>query len=129
MRVFLAGASGVIGRPLVPALVAAGHEVTGTTRKPDRVREIEAGGATAVICDALDRDALTAAVVAARPEVVVHELTALPEKLDPREEGVYDATARLRREGTANLVAAAQAAGARRLVAQSIAFVYAPTGD
>jgi len=129
MRVFLAGASGVIGRPLVPALVAAGHEVTGTTRKAERVGEIEAAGATAVVCDALDRDALAAAVRGARPEVVVHELTALPERLDPRKKGVYEATARIRREGTANLVAAAQAAGARRLVAQSIAFVYAPQGD
>ncbi len=129
MRVFLAGASGAIGKRLVPALVAAGHEVTGTTRKSERVPEIEAGGATAVICDALDRDALIAAVADARPEVVVHELTALPERLDPRKKGVYAATARIRREGTANLVAAAKAAGARRLVAQSIAFVYEPRGD
>src|SRR4051795_6954774 len=115
MRVFLAGASGVIGRPLVPALVAAGHEVTGTTRKPERLAEITAAGANAVICDALDRDALIAAVGEAEPEVVVHELTALPERLDPRKKGVYAATARIRRQGTANLVAAAQAAGARRL--------------
>ncbi len=129
MRVFVAGAAGVIGRPLVPALVAAGHDVTGTTRKQERVAEIEAAGATAVVCDALDAQALRAAVVVARPEVVVHELTALPERLDPREKGVYAATARIRRNGTANLVAAAQAAGARRIVAQSIAFVYAPEGE
>lgn len=129
MRVFLAGASGVIGKPLVPALVAAGHEVTGTTRKPERMAEIEAGGGKAVICDALDREALLTAVAEATPEVVVHELTALPERLDPRKKGVYAATARIRREGTANLVAAARAAGVRRLVAQSIAFVYEPRGD
>jgi nucleoside-diphosphate-sugar epimerase len=129
MRIFLAGASGVIGRPLVRALVAAGHEVTGTTRKQDRVAEIEGAGATAAVVDALDAQALKEAVGAARPEVVVHELTALPAKLDPREPGVYDANNRIRREGTANLVAAAQAAGARRMVAQSIAFVYAPVGD
>src|SRR4051812_6629308 len=122
MRVFIAGASGVIGKPLVAALVAAGHEVTGTTRRENRTAEIAAAGAEPVICDALDRDSLTAAVTTAGPEVVVHELTALPERLDPRKKGIYDATARIRREGTANLVAAAQAAGARRLVAQSIAF-------
>jgi nucleoside-diphosphate-sugar epimerase len=129
MKVFLAGASGVIGRRLVPALTAAGHEVTGTTRRQERAGEIEAGGGRAVICDALNREELIAAVVEATPEVVVHELTALPEDLDPRRKGVYTATARIRREGTANLVAAAEAAGARRLVAQSIAFLYAPQGD
>ena len=81
-----------------------------------------------MICDALDAAALRQEVVTAAPEVVVHELTALPKTLDPREKGVYDATARIRREGTANLVAAARAAGATRLVAQSIAFVYEPEG-
>jgi nucleoside-diphosphate-sugar epimerase len=129
MRVFLAGASGVIGRPLVRALVAAGHNVTGTTRHEERAVEIREAGATPVICDALDADALRQEVVTAAPEVVIHELTALPEKLDPREPGIYEANNRIRREGTANLVAAAQAAGASRLVAQSIAFVYAPVGD
>jgi nucleoside-diphosphate-sugar epimerase len=128
MRVFLAGASGVIGRPLIAALVGAGHEVAGMTRREDRRAEIDAAGATGVVCDVFDPEALTATVSAARPEVVVHELTALPAKLDVREKGVYDANNRIRTEGTRNLVAAAQAAGARRMVAQSIAFVYAPVG-
>lgn len=126
MRVFVAGASGVIGRPLLAALSAAGHEVSGMTRRADRVAGIEAAGARGVVCDCFDPDGLTDSVRAAAPEVVVHELTALPPKLDVREKGVYDANNRIRTEGTRNLVAAAQAAGARRMVAQSIAFVYAP---
>jgi nucleoside-diphosphate-sugar epimerase len=129
LRVFVAGASGAIGRPLVRALLAAGHQVTGMTRREERVAELRAAGATAVVCDALDPEALRDEVVLAAPEVVVHELTALPEKLDPREPGVYDATNRVRREGTANLVAAAHAAGATRMVAQSVAFLYEPEGD
>ncbi len=129
MRVFVAGASGVIGRPLVRALVAAGHNVTGTTRREERASEIRAAGATPVLCDALDAEALRQEVVTAAPEVVIHELTALPERLDPRDPEIYEANNRIRREGTANLVAAAQAAGASRMVAQSIAFVYAAAGD
>ncbi len=128
MKVLVAGASGVIGRPVVRELVAARHEVSGTTRSEARAKDVEADGARPIICDALDADALSAAVVEAAPEVVVHELTALPKELDPRKKGIYAATSRLRREGTANLVAAADAAGARRLVAQSIAFIYLPAG-
>jgi nucleoside-diphosphate-sugar epimerase len=128
MRVFVAGASGVIGRALVPALVAAGHEVTGMTRREERRAAIEAAGATGVVCDCFDAERLTASVTEARPEVVVHELTALPAKLDVRAKGVYDANNRIRTEGTRNLVAAAQTAGARRMVAQSICFTYAPVG-
>ena len=126
MRVFVAGASGAIGRPLVPRLVAAGHEVTGTTRSEERAEAIRAAGARAVICDALDADALRAAVVEAAPEVVVHELTALPHRFNPRDKQMYAPTDRVRREGTRNLVAAAQVAGARRIVCESIAFAYAP---
>jgi nucleoside-diphosphate-sugar epimerase len=128
MRVFVAGASGVIGRPLVAALVGAGHQVTGMTRRPARQAEIEAAGATGIVCDVFDAERLTATVNDAGPEVVVHELTALPAKLDVREKGVYDANNRIRTEGTRNVITAAQAAGARRMVAQSIAFVYAPVG-
>jgi nucleoside-diphosphate-sugar epimerase len=128
MRVFVAGASGAIGRPLVPALLAGGHEVTGMTRRPERADEIKAVGADAVVCDVFDAEALNAAVAAAKPEVVVHQLTALPAELDPRRKGIYDANNRIRREGTRNLVAAATAAGARRFVAQSVCFLYAP-GD
>jgi nucleoside-diphosphate-sugar epimerase len=126
MRVFVAGASGAIGRPLVPRLVAAGHEVTGTTRSEERAEAIGAAGARAVICDALDADALRAAVVEVAPEVVVHELTALPHRFNPRDKQMYAPTNRVRREGTRNLIAAAQVAGARRLVCESIAFAYAP---
>ena len=126
MRVFVAGASGAIGRPLVPLLVAAGHEVTGTTRSQERAELIAAAGATPAVVDALDAAALRRAVEAAGPEVVVHELTALPDRFDPRRRDIYDATNRVRREGTRNLLDAARAAGARRFVCQSIAFAYAP---
>ena len=128
MRVFVAGASGAIGRPLVPRLVAAGHEVTGTTRSEERAEAIRAAGARAAICDALDADALRAAVVEAAPQVVVHELTALPHRFNPRDKQMYAPTNRVRREGTRNLIAAAQVAGAQRLVCESIAFAYA-TGE
>jgi len=128
MRIFLAGASGAIGRPLVRALVAGGHEVTGMTRRESAAAEIRAAGAAAAVCDAFDRPALDRAVAAAEPEVVIHELTSLPARLDLRRRGVYDANNRIRTEGTRNLIAAAGAAGARRFVAQSIAFVYAPIG-
>jgi 2-alkyl-3-oxoalkanoate reductase len=126
MRVFVAGATGALGRPLVPGLIAAGHEVTGMTRSEERAEAIRAAGARAVVCDALDADALRAAVVDAAPEVVVHELTALPARFNPRDKQMYAPTNRLRQEGTRNLIAAARAAGARRIVCQSIAFAYAP---
>lgn len=129
MKVFVAGASGAIGRPLVRQLLAAGHEVTGMTRREDRADEIRAAGATAVICDAFDVEALKAAVRDASPEVVIHMLTAIPPRLSTRSEASLAPTTRLRREGTANLLAAAEAAGARRLVAESVAFLYAPEGN
>jgi len=128
MRVFVAGASGAIGTPLVRQLLAAGHEVTGMTRRPERAERLREAGAEAVVCDAFDAAGLTAAVAAARPEAVLHVLTALPPKLQPRRDWTA-ATSRLRIEGTRNLVAAARAAGARRLVAESIAFLYRPEGD
>lgn len=129
MRVFVAGASGVIGRPLVRQLLAAGHEVTGTTRREERAEEIRAAGATAVVCDVFDAAALAAAVKAAAPEVVVNQLTSLPQRYDPRKASFYEATNRVRGEGGHNLVEAARAAGARRFVTQSISFLYAPEGD
>jgi nucleoside-diphosphate-sugar epimerase len=128
MRVFVAGASGAIGRPLLPRLVAAGHEVTGMTRRPERAEEIRAAGAEAVLCDAFDAERLREAVGAAAPEAVVHLLTALPPRFKPRSDYLAP-TNRVRIEGTRNLVAAARAAGARRLVAESVAFFYAPQGD
>jgi nucleoside-diphosphate-sugar epimerase len=129
MRVFVAGASGAIGRRLLPQLVAAGHEVTGITRSEERAEAIRAAGARAVICDALDTDALHAAVTGAAPEVVVHQLTALPHRFDPRDKEIYASTNRLRSETTRTLLDAARAAGARRLICQSIAFAYAPGTD
>ncbi len=128
MRVFVAGASGAVGRPLVQRLLAAGHEVTGMTRSSASAEAIRAMGARAVLVDAFDREALTEAVGEAEPEVVVHELTSLPERFEPRKKDLYDATNRVRTEGTLNLVNAASDAGARRIVCQSIAFAYAPAG-
>ncbi len=127
MRVFVAGATGAIGRPLVSQLLAAGHEAIGMTRSPEPAGELEAAGAAAVVCDAFDADALERAVAGARPEAVFDELTDLPRRYDVRRlKSVYQGQNRLRREGSANLLRAAQAAGARRHVLQTIAFSYAP---
>jgi nucleoside-diphosphate-sugar epimerase len=127
MRVFFAGASGVIGPVLTPKLVAAGHEVVALTRTPAKAERLAADGAEPVVADVLDADALRDAVVAARPEAVVHHLTDLPQQMTPDEmKAGLEATNRVRTKGTANLIAAAQAAGAKRVVAQSIAFAYAP---
>lgn len=128
MRVFLAGASGAIGRTLVRKLVAAGHEVTGTTRSEERAEAIRAAGAHAAVVDVFDADRLREAVAAAAPEVLVHELTSLPDRLDFRKEGIYEPTNRVRTEGTRILLDAAREAGARRFVCQSIAFAYRPEG-
>ncbi|MFI6277362.1 NAD-dependent epimerase/dehydratase family protein [Streptomyces sp. NPDC050988] len=126
MRVLVAGATGVVGHPLVGALRARGHEVSALVREESRARAPEADAV--VVADALDREGLLSAVSAARPEVVVHQMTALRLlPADPVE--AFALTARLRTEGTAHLVAAARAAGARRLVAQSVAFAAAPAGD
>lgn len=123
MRVFVAGATGAIGRPLLPRLVAAGHEVTGMTRSEERAAGVREAGARAVVCDVFDEQALGTAMAEAAPEVVVHQLTALPDRFDFRDDDLYTATNRLRGEGTRILLGAAAAAGARRMVAQSISFV------
>src|SRR5207248_7067109 len=121
MIVFLAGASGVIGSRLVPLLVGERHEVVGLTRSPSKAETLRALGATAVVCDVYDAQALRDVVVQARPQVVIHQLTDLPD--DPRQLGEYGpANARIRHEGTANLLAAAHAAGDPRLIVQSIAW-------
>jgi nucleoside-diphosphate-sugar epimerase len=127
MGILIAGASGVIGHALVKLLVASGHAVTGTTRSPARAAAIRAAGATPLVLNVFDAQPLADALAAARPEVVVHQLTDLPDRLEPG--GLVDAlarNARIRTEGTRNLVAAAVRAGTRRLVAQSIAWAYAP---
>jgi nucleoside-diphosphate-sugar epimerase len=127
MRIFLAGATGAIGRQLVPLLVADGHGVVGTTRSPTKVDALRAAGAEPVVVDALDAAAVRTAVADAKPDVVIHELTALPQRIDPRKmERDFALNDRLRSEGTRHLVDAAQAAGAKRIIAQSVAFAYAP---
>ena len=129
MRVFVAGATGAIGRPLVPKLIQAGHEVTGMTRSEHGAERLSAAGAAPVLADVFEEQRLRDVVAGARPEVLVHQLTALPDVINPRSARTYAQTNRLRTEGTRILVDAAQAAGARRLVAQSIAFAYSPAGE
>jgi len=127
MRVFLAGAGGVIGRRLTPLLVKMGHQVSGTTRAADKADAIRGLGAEPVVVDVFDRAALTRAVAAAKPDAVIHQLTDLAYGPDsPHYQEGLKRNARIRVEGTPNLVAAAKAAGVRRLIAQSIAFIYAP---
>ena len=122
MKVFVAGATGAIGRRLVPLLVQAGHSVTGMTRSLGKVDVIRRSGAEPVIADALDAAAVATAVSRSRPEVIIHELTAIPAALDIRKfEKEFKLTNRLRTEGTDNLLSAAKSAGVRRFVAQSYA--------
>jgi nucleoside-diphosphate-sugar epimerase len=126
VNVFLAGATGVIGRRLSLMLIADGHAVTGTTRSRAKETQLKSCGMTSFVVDVFDGSALRDAVVRARPEIVIHQLTDLAGPLDPgRREEMLARNARLRIEGTPNLVAAARAAGARRLIAQSVAFAYA----
>jgi nucleoside-diphosphate-sugar epimerase len=126
-RIFLAGASGAIGRRLTPLLHSAGHYVCGSTRSNANADALRLLGAEPVVVDVFDATALSRAIATARPDVVIHQLTDLPKDLDPRQMGAAIVrTARIRDEGTRNLVRAATAAGARRLVAQSIAWAYAP---
>jgi nucleoside-diphosphate-sugar epimerase len=126
VRIFVAGVSGVIGVRLTPLLLAHGHVVTGTTRSAAKAAELKTIGVEPVVVDVFDAGALRDAVIGARPDVVVHQLTDLPDVIEPaRMADVLARNSRLRIEGTANLVAAAHAAGAGRLVAQSIAFAYA----
>jgi nucleoside-diphosphate-sugar epimerase len=115
----------VIGRSLLPQLVADGHRVVGMTRSEEKTGLLRELGAEPVVADAFDAGALREAVVEAEPQVVIHELTDIPRRVDPKRYAEQFArNNRLRREGTRNLVAAAQAAGAGRVIAQSIAFVY-----
>jgi nucleoside-diphosphate-sugar epimerase len=122
MRIFLAGATGALGTQLVPRLVAAGHHVTGTTRSAARADTLRAAGAEPVVLDALDRDAVIAAVTAARPDAIVHQLTALNDLSNLRNfDRAFAETNRLRTEATEHLLAGARAAGTGRFVAQSYA--------
>jgi nucleoside-diphosphate-sugar epimerase len=127
LKVFLAGATGVISRSLIPLLRDAGHSMTGMTRTAKGREKLQSLGIEAVIVDVFDREKLRQAVIAAAPAVVIHQLTDLSAGLDSAIQAeVLTRNARLRREGTANLVDAAWAAGAKRLIAQSIAWAYAP---
>jgi len=121
MRIFVAGATGAVGRGLVPALVRAGHEVTGMTRTSAKAAAIEQAGAAPVVADALDADAVAGAVAAAEPEVVINELTDLATLGSNmrRFDRYFETTNRLRTEGNDHLLSAARAAGARRFLAQS----------
>jgi nucleoside-diphosphate-sugar epimerase len=120
MRVFVTGATGALGHHLVPELVAAGHEVTATTRTPGKAAQLRAAGAEPAILDGLDREAVIAAVRAAAPEVIVHEMTALGDMGAPRRlDRDFAVTNELRTRGTDNLLAAAAEAGTRRVIAQS----------
>src|ERR1700753_4070138 len=126
-KIFVAGATGVIGNALVPLLRDAGHTVVGATRTIDGKNRLEALGIGAVIVDVFDGKALEEAVEACAPDVVIHQLTDLSAGIDPakQEEGLRR-NARIRREGTANLARAARTAGVKRLIGQSIAWAYAP---
>ncbi|WP_141582598.1 NAD(P)-dependent oxidoreductase [Actinomadura sp. WMMA1423] len=121
MRVFVAGATGAVGRILVPLLLDAGHQVTGTARSRTGLDRLRAQGATPVQADVFDAEGLAGAVAAASPDTVIHQLTALA-KGTPADNG------RIRREGTRNLVDAAVRAGVTRVIAQSVAWAYEP-GD
>jgi 2-alkyl-3-oxoalkanoate reductase len=130
MRVLLAGASGAVGRHLIPQLLAAGHSVTGISRTDTGAATIRSLGADALLCDALDGAQVLAAVQQARPDAIVSELTDLPKSISGGK--IKDMNAgnnRVRREGTANLLAATRACGVRRFVTQSAAFWYAPSAD
>ena len=126
-KAFVAGASGAIGEVLCRLLLQDGWEVAGTTRAPERAERLQAMGVAPVVVDVFDRRALIEAVAAVDPEVVVHQLTDLPKQATPESmAAARPRNARVREVGTDNLVAAALASGARRIVAQSIAFAYAP---
>jgi 2-alkyl-3-oxoalkanoate reductase len=122
MKVFVAGATGAIGRQLLPQLVAKGHEVTGMTRSQSKQELVRSLGARPVVADALDPDSVGQAVAEAEPESVVHELTSIPDNPNMRHlDRAFAETNRLRTEGTDHLLAAARAVGARRFIAQSFA--------
>ena len=121
-KIFVAGATGAIGKRLIPLLVEAGHHVIGTTRSHDKANSIRAAGATPAILNALDRDEVLRAVQHAAPDVIIHQLTAIPPSFNPRHfDKVFAATNQLRTEGTDHLLAAARAVKCRRFIAQSYA--------
>jgi uncharacterized protein YbjT (DUF2867 family) len=128
VRIFLAGATGVIGIRLTPLLVTAGHEVAGMTRSASKQDQLRQLGAEPVICDVFDADGLAAAVAGFKPDMVMHQLTDLPDDVEQLAE-FSDRNDRIRIEGTRNLLTAARAAGTRRFLAQSIAWRPAGRGE
>jgi nucleoside-diphosphate-sugar epimerase len=129
MKVFLAGATGALGKQLVPLLVAKGHEVVGMTRTDAKADQLRGVGAQPIVADALDADAVGRAVGEAEPDVIVHQLTAIPPKINMRRfEREFALTNRLRTAGTDHLLSAGRAVGVKRFVAQSNASLYARTG-
>jgi nucleoside-diphosphate-sugar epimerase len=125
-NIFLAGASGAIGRRLTPLLLAAGYNVCGLTRDPAKARALEAHGVRAIVGNVYDAAGLARAVSSTRPEIVLHQLTDLPQSRDERTDPkALERNARVRVEGTRHLVDAALQCGAKRIIAQSIAFAYA----
>jgi 2-alkyl-3-oxoalkanoate reductase len=130
MRVFVAGATGVIGRPLVRLLLGAGHEVSAIARSEEAAEALRSDGAGVAVADVFDDELLRGTMAMTQPEVVIHQLTVLPDRLDASDAAAHFAeNDRVRVEGTRALVDAAAAVGAGRVVAQSIAFAYAPEGD
>jgi nucleoside-diphosphate-sugar epimerase len=129
MKVFVAGATGALGKQLVPLLVAKGHDVVGMTRTEAKSDQLRGVGAQPVVADALDANEVGRAVGEAEPDVIVHQLTAIPPKINMRRfEREFALTNRLRTEGTDHLLSAGRAAGVKRFVAQSNASLYARTG-
>lgn len=129
MRVFLAGATGAIGRRLMPRLIEAGHQVTAMTRSKAKLGALRAVGAEAVLCDVFDAGRLGTVVARAEPDAIVNQLTDLPQSLNPRKlKQYYAANNRVRREGTMNLLSAARGAGVRRFLVQGAAYWYALSG-
>jgi nucleoside-diphosphate-sugar epimerase len=129
MKIFVAGATGAIGQQLVPRLVGAGHEVHAMTRTESKQQLLYDAGAVPIVADALDPGQVADAVAKAEPEVIIHELTAIPAGLDLRHfDRDFAQTNRLRTEGTDNLLAAGQAIGVKKFIAQSFFAAYARTG-
>ncbi|HEX4376768.1 MAG TPA: NAD(P)-dependent oxidoreductase [Steroidobacteraceae bacterium] len=130
LKVFVAGGSGAVGHSLLPLLREAGHDITATTRTSAKREVLRSLGCSTIVVDVFDQPALDRAVQTASPDVVIHQLTDLSAGLDPNDpsarEKVLRGNARLRREGTGNLVRAARGAGVSRVIAQSIAWAYAP---
>jgi nucleoside-diphosphate-sugar epimerase len=129
VKIFLAGASGIVGRRLFPLLVEAGHDVVGMSRSSEGARNLERLGVRGVVGDVLDRVAIERLLKAERPEIVIHQVSGIPRELDPgKTQTQFAESALVRTVGSHNLVDAARAAGSRRVVAQSYAHIYAPIG-